>query len=158
MTTEEKRKAQTDAQRRYRQKHPERIKEYLRKYREKNKEKLSAQQKQKRAQNPEKFKEIARKSYQKHKEIRLVQSKEYNKKNRAKVTKMINKRRKEVAIELSKKGQIYTYLNKSARESKMVSRLAIVLNISEESARQLLLENEWNYKKLTEGYNDKNTI
>lgn len=142
--------AQREAQRRYRERHPEKVKENRKRYLEKNKEKVLEYQRKLRQENPEKYKEIARKYYQEHKEKCNEYSRQYTKKNRDKVTKMLTKRRKEVAMELASKGQIYTYLPKTARESKMINSLANKLNISKDKANQILVANDWNYVKIIE--------
>ena len=141
MTTEAQRKANE----RYKEKHPDKIRESQRKYREKNKEKLAQQRRKKYYENHDKYISYARNYYEKNKEKHLEQSKKYIKNNRAKITKMVNKRRKEVAEELKQKGMIYTYLPKTQRENKMVKSLAKKTGINEDTARQLLIENEWNY-------------
>jgi hypothetical protein len=61
---------------------------------------------------------------------------------------MCNRRRKEVAEELKEKGQRYTYLPKTERENKMTERLSKLRGISLEEARQVLVDNDWNIKKL----------
>ena len=149
--------AQREAQKRYRQKHPEKARETQQKYRERHKEKLAKERYERYHADPEKYKEIARKCYQKNKEKYAERNKEYVKKNRAKITQMVIKRRKKVALELAEKGQIYTYLNKSARESKMIMKLAQVLDISEVDSKQMLIDNDWNYKKLIKEHNNNDS-
>jgi hypothetical protein len=51
--------------------------QYLKDYREKNKEKLKQERKEAYGTNPEKFRESNKKSYEKHKDIRLLNNREY---------------------------------------------------------------------------------
>lgn len=75
-------------------------------------------------------------------------SKKYIKEHRKRVTFLVNRRRKEIAESLKQKGQRYTYLPKKERENKMVESLSKYKNITLEEARELLVANDWNIKKL----------
>ena len=86
--------------------------------------------------------------YKKHKETILKQQKEYIKRNRKKVTNMVVRRRKEVAIELKNKGQMYCYLPKTERQNKMVEHLCKRTDMSKEESRALLIEYDWNIKQI----------
>ena len=124
--------------------------QYKKEYYYKNKEKCNASSKKYRDKNKDKIKEYAKQYYLNNKEQVDEKHKIYQKNNRKKITEMINKRRKKVAEELKTKGQIWTYLPRTQRENKMVHSLAINLNISEELARKMLIDNEWDYKMLLE--------
>ena len=130
----------------------DKIREYQRKYYQEHKEELNRKRREYRLRNKDKLREKRKEYYVKNKEMILESTKRYIQKNRKKVTKLVNKRRKEVALELKEKGQIYTYLNKSARENKMVEKLSKIANINENEAREMLIENDWNYKSIVERF------
>lgn len=119
-----------------------------RKYYQENKEKCQEYTRKWEKANPEKVKAARKKHYETHKESVLAQQKDYAKRNRAKVTQMVIRRRKEVALELAKKGQIYTYLPKTERENKMCKVLAKKMNCDIEKARIYLEDFDWNYKEI----------
>ena len=129
-------------------------KEYInarrRKYYAKNKEKYREWAKKWEKANQDKVKASRKKHYEANKKRILAQQKEYIKKNRAKVTGLVLRRRKEVAEELKKQGQIWTYLPKTQRQNKMVESLAKKMNVSEETARGYLEQFNWNYKGILE--------
>lgn len=126
------------------------IKARRRKYYQEHKEMFKRCSRKWEEANPDKVKLARKKHYETHKEQVLEQNREYIKNNRAKVTQLVIKRRKEVAAELAQKGQIYTYLPKTERESKMCQSLAKKMNCDIEKARNYLEDFDWNYKEIVE--------
>lgn len=88
--------------------------------------------------------------YKKNKERMLEQGKEYRRKNRKMVTERYLAYRKKIAEQLREQGQIWVYLPKSKRESKMVNSVAKKLGCGEIIAREILEKYNWNYKKVVE--------
>lgn len=124
-------------------------KDYNRKYYQKNKDKFRQYYKNWwNKKTEEEKKEWRHNYYLKNKEMFNKSSKKYIARNRAHVTFLCDRRRKEVAEILKEKGQRFTYLPKTERENKMSGRLSRLMNISLEEARQLLIDNDWNIKKL----------
>lgn len=146
MISESKRKSN----KKYYKNHKEHLKELHNKWQKENLDKVREYNNKWRAKNPDKAKEYARRSYERHKTEIALKQKKYREENRAKITQTIVKRRKEVAEELKAKGQIWTYLPKTARENKMVKSLANRMGIDEITSRAMLEEHEWNYKALIE--------
>ena len=97
---------------------------------------------------PEEWKEYRKKYYQENKKKILEGQKRYNNANREKVTKMMNDYRKRKAQEYKEQGQMYCFLSKTERETKMIEKLAYKKHISLELSRELLMKNDWNIKKL----------
>lgn len=123
--------------------------DYNRKYYQKNKDKFRQYHKNWwNKKTEEEKKEWRHNHYLKNKEVFNRSANKYIARNRARVTFLCNRRRKEVAEELKEKGQRFTYLPKTERENKMSERLSRFMNISLEEARQLLIDNDWNIKKL----------
>ena len=56
--------------------------------------------------------------------------------------------KKRKAQEMKEKGMIFTYLPRVQRELRTINYLCQKLNINEDQARKLLIENEWNVKKI----------
>ena len=98
--------------------------------------------------NKELYKEYRQKYYQTHKEEIRNKQREYAKNNREKVTQICNNYRKRKAQELKQQGQMFCFLPRTERESKMVEKFAYKKNISLELSRELLVKNNWNIKKL----------
>ena len=126
--------------------------EYQKKYFQKNKEVLHAKAKIRYAnrteEQKERDKEYRKKYYQENKKKILEGQKRYNNANREKVTKMMNDYRKRKAQEYKEQGQMYCFLSKTERETKMIEKLAYKKHISLELSRELLMKNDWNIKKL----------
>ena len=131
-------------------KNKELAKEYYRAYRLAHKDKFKEYADRWKSKNKEKVNDYRKEYYNNHKDEIMEKQKDYVKRNRQKVTNLVLKRRKEVALELKEQGQIWTYLPKTARENKMCESLAKKLHIDETQARKMLIENNWNYKKLRE--------
>jgi len=129
-------------------------KEYIRarrrKYYQEHKEMFNKCSREWAKKNPDKVKAARKKHYEENKEKILEQNKEYIKNNRAKVTQMVLKRRKEVAMELAKKGQIWTYYPKTERENRMCESLSKKMGVTIELARDYLEQFDWNYKAIVE--------
>ena len=136
--------------REYRQKNRERICENQKRYMQKHKDKYNEYKRKYYQENTDKLKEYHKNYYEENKEHHLAKCKEYRLNNKAKVCKLVNRRRKEVAEELKAKGQIWTYLPKTQRENKMVESLAKKLGCGEIIAREILEKHNWNYKKVVE--------
>lgn len=148
MTTE----AQKRANQKFKELHPEKMKEYKKRYYEKHKEEIMAKKRAYEEQNKDKIIEIRQKYYEKHKEAIYLKNKEYIKNNRQKITEALLKRRKQIAGELKEKGMIYTYLPKTQREEKTIKSLSKKTGISEEEAKEMLIANDWNYYAIIERF------
>lgn len=140
---EENRQKIRAAQVKWQKEHPDKVREYADRWRKKH---------------PEKVRECSRRSYNKNKEKVLAKQREYQKSHRAEISKLVLRRRKEVAEELKAKGQIWTYLSKTARENKMCKSLSARVGVSEEVARSILEEHDWNYKLIVSNYDKDATI
>lgn len=86
--------------------------------------------------------------YSKNKEKMLDANKKWRQENKEKFTKIVNRRRKEVADELKEQGQMYVYYPKTQRENKMIQLLCKTFGMDEVSARKVLENADWNIKSL----------
>lgn len=127
-------------------------KEYNKKYYDKNKEKFVEYHRAWREKYPERVKQY----YEENKDKLLESSRIWRQNNKSRFTKMVNRRRKEVAEELKKQGQMFTYMPKTERERKMVEFLAKKWDINIETSRKVLEENNWNVKGLVKERKDFN--
>ena len=125
-------------------------KEYIKKWQKENKDKLNEYQKQYKEKNKEKAKEWQKKSYYSHKEERLEYSKEYYEDHKKRHNENIHRRRKEVALIRQQKGAYYTYLSKTEYEMKNINKVIKCNKVNEDRARELLIENDWNTRRIVE--------
>lgn len=142
-TTEEQPK-----RRKYYLKNKDKLREYNKKYYLENKERIDEKNRIWRQNNKDKL----HKRYIENKDKIYAQQKEYIKRNRKKVTKMVDDYRKRKAEEFKAQGQMYCYLPKTERQTKMIEKLAKSKNIDIETSKKLLLDNDWNIKKLLKEY------
>lgn len=77
---------------------------------------------------------------------------EYNRKwrqaNKEKWNESSLKYRKRKAQEMKEKGMMFVYMSRTQRELRTINYLCKQLNINEDEARRLLIDNEWNVKKI----------
>ena len=131
-------------QKKWREKNKERLKEYAKKYYVNHKDDIDEKNRIWRENNRDKLRE----KYIENKDKIYAQQKEYARKNRKKVTKMVLDYRKRKAEEFKAQGQMYCYLPKTERQTKMIEKLAKNKNIDVETSKKILIENDWNIKKL----------
>ena len=79
-------------------------------------------------------------------------NKRWRQNHKKQFSQIIIARRKEVSNELKAKGMMFTYYSKTYREKKNIEYLVKKLHINEDEARQLLVDNDWNTKKILETY------
>lgn len=163
MNTEEQIEKKNGYQRKWKNKNKEKVRKYQSEYYQKNKEKYREYARRYQAEHKEEIAEKNRiwrqnnkdklhKKYIENKDKIYAQQKEYIKRNRKKVTKMVDDYRKRKAEEFKAQGQMYCYLPKTERQTKMIEKLAKSKNIDIETSKKLLIDNDWNIKKLLKEY------
>lgn len=121
---------------------------YNKTYYEKNRERILKQEKEYRERNKEHFLEYRKNYYNEHKDEIYASQQKYIARNRKRITKMRNDYRKRKAVEFKEQGQMYCYLPKTERQNKMVLHLQKRTNKSDDECRSLLIQNNWNIKKI----------
>ena len=134
--------------RKYYLKNKDKLRAYNKKYYLEHKEQIDEKNRIWRQNNKDKL----HKKYIEKKDKIYAQQKEYIKRNRKKVTKIHTNYRKRKAKEFKAQGQMYCYLPKTERQTKMIEKLAKSKNIDIETSKKLLLDNNWNIKKLLKEY------
>lgn len=134
--------------REYNKRNREKLNEYKKSYYEKNKEKMREYHNNYNKEHKDLVNERHRNYYKTNKEKVDGYNNKWRTNNKEKFNQCILKRKKERAIELREQGQIYVYLNRTARENKMVESLSKKFDISLDNSRELLVANNWNYVKI----------
>ena len=70
--------------------------------------------------------------------------------NKEKFNASVQSYRKRIAKEMREKGMMFVYISRTQRELKTINYLCKKLKINEDQARRLLIDNEWNVKKILE--------
>lgn len=148
MTPEQKRAYKREYYRKYRETHREQLREWHRNYYKEHPEQCRAYSKRWATKNPEKVKELRANYWKAHKNELSEINKQWRQTHKSKWVNICNKGRKEVSDELKAKGQMFTYDSRGVRERKMVEHLATRCNLSENIARTLLIDSNWNIKQL----------
>lgn len=124
--------------------------EYHKKYYQEHKEEIAQRKKDRYYENLENTKIKRKKFYENNKDNILVSNKKWRENNKEQFQKIVHARRRAVAEELKKQGQMYVYLPRSARENKMVVLLSNKVGCSLDESREILIKNNWNIKKILE--------
>ena len=93
-------------------------------------------------------KKAQRKWIENHRQQVNENNRKWRQENKEKWNKASLKYRKKKAQEFKEKGMMFVYLARTERELKTINYLCRKLNINEDEARRLLIDNEWNIKKI----------
>ena len=124
--------------------------EYNKKYYQEHKEIIAKKKKTRYLDNLENAKIKRKEYYQNNKDYILANNKKWRENNKEQFKKIVHARRKVVAEELKKQGQMYVYLPRTARENKMIVTLSNKMGCTLEESRDMLIKNNWNMKKILE--------
>lgn len=124
--------------------------EYNRKYYQEHKETIAQRKKTRYLDNSESVKTKRKEYYQNNKNNILASNKKWRENNKEQFKKTVHARRKAVAEELKKQGQMYVYLPRAARENKMIVLLSNKTGCSLEESKDTLIKSNWNIKKILE--------